>query len=116
MAKAAPKPSRRTKKPAAARKRGSKQAAKPTRKATRARKTAPRATRKPAARPKPPALERERRTLTEEPVAPTAVAPETETSDPEPRVTGEGGSSEAGAASSVKKDSTSKERLLPPTH
>ena len=103
MAKAAPKPSRRTKK-AAARKRGSKQAAKLTRKATRARKTAPRATRKPAARPKPPALERERRTLTEEPVAPKAVAPETETSGPEPRVAGDGGSSEAGAARSVKEE------------
>lgn len=50
MAKAAPKRSRRSKKAAAVRQRGNKRAAKRTRK-----------------RPKPPALARERRTLTEEP-------------------------------------------------
>lgn len=107
MAKAALKRSRRTKKAAAVRKRSSKRAPKRTRsrKATPARKTAAaRATRKPAIRPKPPALERERRTLTEQPVAPTAVVPETDTSGPEPRLAGEGGSSEAGAASSVKEE------------
>ena len=105
MAKAALKRSRRTRKAAAVRKRSNKRTAKHTRKATRARKTAaPRATRKPAARPKPQALDRERRTLTEEPAAPTAVAPEMETRSPEPRAAGEGGSSEAGAASSVKEE------------
>jgi len=104
MAKAAPQRSRRTKKAAAARQRGSKQAPKRTRKATRARKTAPRATRKLATRPKPPALERERRTLTEESAAPTAGTPETEASSHEPRVADEGGSSEAGATTSVEED------------
>ena len=65
---------------------------------------APRDTRKPATRPKPKALERERRTLTNEPAAPPAVAPEMETSSPEPRVVSAGGSSEAGAASSVEEE------------
>ena len=102
MAKAAPKRSRRSKKAAAVRKRGNKRAAKRTRKTTRVRKTlAPHITRKPATRPKPPALARERRTLTEEPAAPTAVAPEMETSNPEPRAAGEDGASEAGATNSV---------------
>jgi hypothetical protein len=84
-------------------KRGNKRAAKRTRKTTRARKTAaPHTTRKPATRPKPPALARERRTLTEEPAAPTAVAPEMETRSPEPRrAAGEDGASEAGATNSV---------------
>jgi len=91
MAKAAPKRSRRTKRAAAVRKRGRKRATRRTRKATGARKIAtPRATRKPATRPKPPALERERRTLTEKP----ARVPETDTSRPEPRAVSEGGSSE----------------------
>jgi hypothetical protein len=85
MAKAAPKRSQRSKKAAAVRKRGNKRAAKRTRKTTRARKTAaPHTTRKPATRPKPPALARERRTLTEDPAAPTAVAPEMATRNPEP--------------------------------
>jgi len=85
MAKAAPKRSRRSKKAAAVRKRGNKRAAKRTRKTTRARKTAaPHTTRKLATRPKRPVLARERRTLTEEPAAPTAVAPEMETRNREP--------------------------------
>lgn len=61
-------------------------------------------TRKPATRPKPPALARERRTLTEEPAAPTAVAPEMETSSPEPQAAGEDGASEAGATDSVEEE------------
>jgi hypothetical protein len=104
VTKAAFKRSRRTQKAAAARKRGSKQAVKRTRKATRARKTAPRATRKLATRPKPPALERERRTLTEEPGMPPAMAPETKASSPEPRAGGESGASEAGATSTDKEE------------
>jgi len=85
MAKAAAKGSRRSKKAAGVRKRGNKGAAKRTRKTTRVRKTvAPHTTHKPATRPKPPALARERRTLPEEPAAPTAVVPEMETRNPEP--------------------------------
>lgn len=105
MAKAAPKRSRRSKKGAAVGKRGSKRAAKHTRKTVRARKTAAaRATRKLATRPKPPALARERRTLTEEPAAPTAVAPRMETSSPEPQAAGEDGASEAGATNSIEEE------------
>ena len=105
MAKAAPKRSRRPKKAAAVRQRGSKRAAKRTRKTARARKTAAaRATRKLATRPKPPALTRERRPLTEEPAAPTAVALGMETSSPEPQAAGEDGASEAGATNSVEEE------------
>jgi hypothetical protein len=101
MAKAAPKRSRRSTKAAAVRQRGSKR----TRKTARARKTADaRATRNLATWPKPPALARERRTLTEEPAAPTAVAPEMETSSSEPQAAGEAGASAAGATNSVEED------------
>ena len=105
MAKAAPKRSRWSKKVAAVRKRGSKRAPKRTRKTVRARETAAaRAIRKLATRPTPPGLARERRTLTEEPAAPTAMAPEMETSSPEPQAAGEGGASEAGATNSVEEE------------
>jgi hypothetical protein len=105
MAKAAPKRSRRSKKATAVGKRGSKRATKLTRKTVRAGKTAAaRATRKLATRPKPPPLARERRTLTEEPGAPTAVAPKMETSSPEPQASGEDGTSEAGATYSVEEE------------
>jgi hypothetical protein len=99
MAKAAPKRSRRSKKAAAVRRRRSKRTAKRTRKTTRARKTAaPHPARKPATRPKPPALAPERRTLTEEPAAPTTVM---ETSNPEARAGSEEGASEAGGTNGV---------------
>jgi hypothetical protein len=105
MAKAAPKRSRRSKKAAAVGKRGSKRGAKLTRKTERARKTAAaRATRKLATRRKPPALARERRTLTEEPAARTAVAPKMETSSPESQASGEDGTSEAAATNSVEEE------------
>ena len=105
MAKAAPKRSRRSKKAVAVRKPGSKRAVKRTRKTMRARKpVAPRATRKPVTRPTPPAVTRERRTLTEKPAAPTAVTPEMETSSPEPQAAGEDGASEAGATNSVEEE------------
>ena len=91
MAKAALKRSRRTKKTTAAHQRGRKR---PT-KITRARKTATqRRADTPAARGTPPALKRERRTLSEEPTA--ASTPETPASNTEPRTAGEASSGQPG--------------------
>jgi len=61
-------------------------------------------TRNLATRPKPSALARERRTLTEEPAAPTAVAREMETSSAEPQAAGEAGAWAAGATNGVEED------------